>query len=396
MYEVSAARKDLWDSLQLLDSWLVKHEYRSYDPFDGLLSYLRPLTFHRRFPQQVLQQFVRRNPFNVRPLLGIQPHQSTKGMGFLMAGYAQLHALTGEATYRTKADFCLQWLTDHTSEGYHGACWGNAFDYISRGSDIPKGAPTIVWSGLIGHHLITSYRILNDERYLALARRVAEFVVNDIPRVSTPRGLCLSYVTDAELPVHNANLLGARLLAEVYRETGEQDLLTLAGQAAEYSAGCQLPEGSWYYGEDPMYHWIDNWHTAYNLDALLGYQTSTGDTRFDPAIRKGFAFYEQHFFRPDGAPKYYWNRDYKYDIQSSSQGIDTLTLFGATYARPDLYDVAVRVARWTIRNMQDSEGFFYLWKNRWFTNTTPTIHWGAATMFHALAHLLLKDAIREH
>jgi hypothetical protein len=128
----------------------------------------------------------------------------------------------------------------------------------------------------------------------------------------------------------------------------------------------------------------------------LGYQLSTGDTRFDAAIRKGFAFYEQHFFRPDGAPKYYWDRDYKYDIQSSSQSIDTLTLFGTVYRRPELFDLALRVARWTIRNMQDEEGYFYLWKNKWFTNTTPTIHWGAATMFHALAHLLLKDTRREH
>jgi len=34
-------------------------------------------------------------------------------------------------------------------------------------------------------------------------------------------------------------------------------------------------------------------------------------------------------------------------------------------------------------------GYFYLWKNKWFTNRTPTFHWGATTMFHALSHLLL-------
>lgn len=395
MFEVSPSCKDIWDSLQLLGIWLERNDYRAYDPFDGLLSYLRPLTFRRRFPQQVLQQAVRRNPFNLRPLLGIKPQQSSKGMGFIMTGYAQLYALTGDERYHAKADFCLQWLTDNASPGFRGACWGNAFDYISRGSDIPKGAPTIVWSGLIGHDLITSYQILKDERYLALAHRVAEFILNEIPRVSTPKGLCLSYVADAELPVHNSNLLGARLLAEVYRETSDKRFLDLAVQAVEYGIACQRPDGSWYYGEDPMYHWVDNWHTAYNLDALLGYQVSTGDNRFDAAIRKGFAFYEQHFFRPDGAPKYYWDRDYKYDIQSSSQSIDTLTLFGTVYRRPELYELALRVARWTIRNMQDTTGYFYLWKNSWFTNKTPTIHWGAATMFHALAHLLLKESRRE-
>ena len=72
-----------WQSLQRLDRWLVEHDYKAYDPFDGLSSFLRPLTFYKKFPQQVLQQAVRRNPFNLRPLLGIKPHISTKGMGFL-------------------------------------------------------------------------------------------------------------------------------------------------------------------------------------------------------------------------------------------------------------------------------------------------------------------------
>lgn len=396
MTAATGANPEIWNSLATLDAWLERNDYKGYDPFDGLSSYLRPLTLYKRFPQQVLQQAVRRNPFNLRPLLGIRPQQSTKGMGFLMAGYARLFLLTKDARYRAKADFCLQWLVDHASPGYPGACWGNAFDYISRGSDIKKGAPTIVWSGLIGHALIVSYRLLGDQRYLELARKVGEFILQGIPRVTTDRGLCLSYVADAELPVHNANLLGARLLAEVYRETSDTVCRDLARQAVDYSVACQLPDGSWYYGEDPMFHWIDNWHTAYNLDALLDYQRATGDDRHDGAIRRGLAFYEKHFFRENGAPKYYWDRDYKYDIQSSSQSIDTLTLFSVAYDRPDLLELAKRVARWTITTMQDPEGFFYLWKNAWLTNKTPTIHWGAATMLHALAHLLYEDNAREH
>ena len=110
---------------------------------------------------------------------------------------------------------------------------------------------------------------------------------------------------------------------------------------------------------------------------------------------KGLDYYLQHFFRENGAPKYYWDRDYKYDIQSASQSIDTLTLFGRTLGRSELIAQAKRVADWTISNMQDQDGFFYLWKNSWITNTTPTFHWGAATMFRALAHLLYEVDHRE-
>ena len=45
----------------------------------------------------------------------------------------------------------------------------------------------------------------------------------------------------------------------------------VAKEAIKYSCTRQLPNGAWLYGEDPMNHWIDNFHTGYNLDALKCY-----------------------------------------------------------------------------------------------------------------------------
>ncbi len=393
---MSALPTEIGASIERLDAWLVRNDYKAYDPFDGLSSYLRPLTFRLRFPQQVLQQAVRRNPFNLRPMLGIKPHTSTKGMGFLAGGYLNLFLLTGEKRWEEKMRWAFDWLMTNNSKGYSGYCWGNAFDYISRGSDIPAGAPTVVWSGLIGHEFIEAYRATKDPRYLEVCRSIATHILKDLPRFKVPNGTCISYVTDMELAVHNANLIGARMLAEVYRETGEKELYDIATEAVRYSATAQLPNGAWYYGEDPMYHWIDNWHSAYNLDAILGYELATGNTEFHPFLEKGMDFYVQHFFTPEGGPKYYWDRAYKFDIQSASQSIDTLTMFARAWDRPALLDLAEKVAHWTIRHMQDPDGYFYLWKNSWFTNRTPTFHWGAATMHHALAHHLRERISREH
>jgi rhamnogalacturonyl hydrolase YesR len=384
-----------WQSVQAVETWLIENDYKGYDPFDGLSSYLRVFTFRKRFPQQVLQQFVRRNPFNLRPLLGIRPHTSTKGMGFLAGGYLKLFLLTGEEKYRDKAEWCLQWLMSNNSEGYSGYCWGNAFDYVSRGSDIAKGAPTVVWSGLIGRQFIEAWRVLKSEQYLDIAKSIGTFILKDLPRFPAPNGLCISYVVPDKLAVHNANLIGARMLASLYKETGDKAYYDIATDAVRYSARAQLENGAWYYGEEPKFHWIDNWHTAYNLDSILEYQLETGSTEFQDVLDRGLQFYVDHFFRPNGAPKYYWDRDYKYDIQSSSQSIDTLLLFARHFRRPELVALAEKVARWTIDNMQDPSGYFYLWKNSWFTNKTPTLHWGAATMFHALSHLMLEIHVRE-
>ena len=57
-------------------------------------------------------------------------------------------------------------------------------------------------------------------------------------------------------------------------------------------------------------------------------------------------------------------------------------------------EVSVRVADWTIDNMQDRTGYFYYRKYPMLTARTPYIHWGQATMFKALANLSSRLASR--
>src|SRR5712691_8769474 len=70
-------------SLRALDGWLERHHYTGYEPFDGLNSFLRPLTLDSKVGRQLLLQLVKRSPINVRPWLGIRAATSSKGMGFL-------------------------------------------------------------------------------------------------------------------------------------------------------------------------------------------------------------------------------------------------------------------------------------------------------------------------
>ena len=47
-----------------------------------------------------------------------------------------------------------------------------------------------------------------------------------------------------------------------------------------YSCARQNLDGAWFYGEAPKYHWIDSFHTGYNLDSLKRYVDSTNETEF--------------------------------------------------------------------------------------------------------------------
>jgi hypothetical protein len=74
------------------------------------------------------------------------------------------------------------------------------------------------------------------------------------------------------------------------------------------------------------------------------------------------------------------------DIQCSSQAIDTLVFYSDR--DPDSLALALKVADWTIQNMQDRSGYFYYRRYQLgIVNKTPTLHWGQATMLSALSGL---------
>lgn len=383
----NTARAEIQDSITRLAAWLEENDYQGYDTFDGLNArYLRPLTFNNGFLLTVLQQGVRRFPLNLRPLLGIRKDYSSKGMGFLARGFMRMNQSTGDAVWNSKAEYALQWLIENQSPGYQGACWGNHFDYMSRSFYLPKGVPTIVWTSLIGHAFLDAYDHFHQDRYLEIATSACEHIVRDLATFQDGDGLCLSYIPTQNKQVHNSNTLGGSLLARTYAHTGNEAYRELARKAMQYTAQHQRPDHSWYYGEKSNLHWVDNFHTAYVLDCFKYYSSSTGDRQFDEKMMSGYWYWKKTFFLPDGTPRYYDYKTLPLDIQCSSQAIDTLVFFQDR--DPDSLSLAVKVAQWTIQNMQDASGYFYYRRySPWIVNKTPTLHWGQATMLCALAGL---------
>jgi rhamnogalacturonyl hydrolase YesR len=383
----TVAKASVFKSIQRLFGWLEENDYRGYDTFDGLNArFLRPFTFNNKFLQTVLQQGVRRFPINLRPWLGVGKSHSTKGMGFLARGFMRLHEATGDQVWADKAEYALQWLIENQSPGYSGACWGNHFDYQSRSFYLPKGVPTVVWTSLIGHAFLDGYDHFQKEPYLQIAISACEHMLRDLEAFPDGEGLCISYVPGLNSQVHNANTLGASLLARTYAHTRNESYRALAQRAIQYTAQHQRPNASWYYGEKENLHWVDNFHTAYVLDCFKHYSESTGDDHFERKMMSGYEYWKKTFFSPDGTPRYYDYKTLPIDIQSCSQAIDTLVFFQGR--DPESLGLALKVAQWTINNMQDRSGYFYYRRySSHLVNKTPTLHWGQATMLCALASL---------
>ena len=369
--------------------WVEDRNYKGYDPGDGLTSWLRQLAFGNLLGERILQQFIWKFPVNVRPLIGVRPLESTKGRGFMAWGYLFMHRATGHAHYKERAIECLKWLDQEKERTAVGHCWGNHFDFSTRSGCMIAHTPTIVWSGLIGQAFLDAYEFLGETHFLDIAQSICRWILK-LPREVTDRGSCLSYTSVGQSSVHNANFIGAALLARTWAHRPLDEYMDVATSAVKYSCDRQRADGSWWYGEDLKYRWIDGFHTAYNLDSLKRFAGYSGNASFTGSLSLGYQYFKKSFFCEEGCPKYYHNRVYPVDIQCAAQAIDTFCLFRAH--DNTALEQANKVAYWTISNMRNPNGSFYYRKYPFLVAKTPYFHWGQSTMFKALAHLFASNS----
>ncbi len=249
--------------------------------------------------------------------------------------------------------------------------------------------PSVVWTSLIGHAFLDAYEHLRTESFLRIAESSCEHIKSDLGAHREGATACINYFPTTKHRVHNANTLGASLLARVYSHTNNQSYRDLAEKAMRFTARHQQPDGAWYYGDADNLRWVDNFHTAYVLDSFKHYSDATGDTQFDANMLSGYQYWKDTFFLADGTPRYYNHKTLPLDIQCSAQAIDTLVFFQDR--DPQGLPLAEKVALWTIRHMQDRSGYFYYRRYTPFlVNRVATLHWGQATMLCALAGLYLS------
>ena len=239
----------------------------------------------------------------------------------------RLHQATGDPAWADKAEFCLQWLIDHQSPGYSGAA-GAIISTTNLARLLPAQRSADRRLDLAHRaRLPGRLRSLPQTAYLEIAVSACEHILRDLRRRPTARALCISYIPIQDTRVHNANTLGGSLLARTWSHTGKESWRVLAEKSMRYTAQYQRPDGSWYYGEPPNLHWVDNFHTAYVLDCFRYYLNSTGDHQFDRNLSTGYEYWKKTFFLADGTPRYYDHKTLPIDIQCSSQAIDTLVFF---------------------------------------------------------------------
>jgi hypothetical protein len=376
----SAARKLL--------AYCRENDWAGYDPYDALNSriFMALPALQSRMPRLVLTQLLKRSPINVRGLLQIPKTQNPKGIALFLSALLKAPELgTGES--EDPVALLTETLVALRSSNTPYWCWGYSFPWQTRSIVVPRGTPNLVCTTFVAGALLDLYEQRRAPEHLRMAVSAAEYVLNEL--YWSDGGVVAGFgypLPSVRSQVHNANFLAAALLCRVYKHTGNERFLGPALRAARYSASKQHSDGSWPYGEGASQQWIDNFHTGYNLCALRSISSDAGTTEFESVIRNGFEFYRAHFFRPDGAAKYFHNRAYPLDIHCVAQSIITLLTFKDL--DPDNVRLASSVFRWAMRHMWDDRGFFYYRVLRFGTVRTSYMRWSQAWMLLSLSELM--------
>ena len=370
---------------QKLLAYCRREDWAGYDPYDALNSKLfsaLPL-LNSRLPRLVLTQVLKRSPINLRRLLQIPKTQNPKGLALLLTALLK----TPWAGTEELIGSLMQRLVELKSPGNAYWCWGYSFPWQTRTLVVPSGTPNLVCSTFVGSALLDLYESRHDKQCLAMARSAGDYILDELYWTKGDTIAGLSYpLPSIRNQTHNANFLGAAFLCRIYQLTGDQKFLDPALRVARYSATRQRNDGSWTYGEAATQQWIDNFHTGYNLCALrqIGRCLQTGE--FESCIRRGFEFYRAHFFRRDGAARYFHNKTYPIDIHCMAQSIITLLAFRDL--DPSNVSWALSVFRWAMNHMWDDHGFFYYRILRFCTIRTSYMRWSQAWMLLAISTLL--------
>ncbi len=375
-------------ALNQLQHYVESENFKGYDPYDTLNSSW-PFHWLGKWGPVLAIQFQKRNPFNIRGLLGIKKAYNPKAIGLFLHAYSLQYQQNKDESTLQKMEFFFNWLLDNRTNGYKEYCWGYNFDWASPVKFLEKFSPTIVVSGFIAKGIFEYYQATKNDKAKEVLISIGEFTENELAWTKNKEGYCVSYSTKEQDCCYNANMLGAELYARLYVITNNEKYKALACKMTDFTIAHQKSDGCWNYslniitGKERVQ--ID-FHQGYVLDSIHYVIKYCGKNEaFQLALERGAAYYFKEQFNKNGQAIFRVPKAYPVEIHNQSQGIISLTRL--SYLSTEYSVFAKTIATWTIKNMQDKKGYFYYKKYPNYTIKTPFMRWSEAWMLLALTEL---------
>lgn len=378
------------NSIRALHLYIKNENYAGYDPYDTLNSRINFQKFGKWIPI-LLTQFQKRNPINIRKIIGIKKTHSTKGFGLLLNAYVKLYIKTKDESLRESIEYIKNWLIENQSN-YNGSnCWGYDYPYYNPKEKVNKDFPTVVHHSYIYKGFFEYYKLFNDDKVKNILIKNLDFIKNEIPIIEYQEGISFGYNPQSvDLVCYNASLHASYCLSIGYYFTNDVNLLNKAVRAVEFVISRQREDGSWFYSADRELlkerKQID-FHQGFILESIFDIKKllKINNEKWENSIKKGLKFYYKEQFNEDGWSYYRLPQKYPIDVHNQSQGIITFEKLKEYDMKYNVF--ALKITKWTILNMQSKKGYFYYRKYKYFTNKISYMRWSQAWMLLALSYM---------
>ncbi len=378
------------NAINKLSNYIINNNFKGYDPYDALTS---PLFKKIKNPMigAIITQIFKKNPINLRNLFAIKPQDIPKGLGLMLKAFSLQYMITKEQTFKDICNKIYIRLIDLKSPDFPEYCWGCNFPWSNPNEYLPAYCPSVVVTSFVVEALATYKKIshLDDQEDIdKIILSASDYVMNRIPHFYLPEGIAIAYTHRSKEICYNASLLAMQILLRAYEISQDRILLDTSEKAVNYVISKQHSDGHWNYSINPISQkervQVD-FHQGFILDSLLDYFKQTNDYSVLKSIKKGINFYKFIQFSPEGISKWRYPKEYPIEIHNQSQGIITFSKMSKFI--DGCLDFATSIAKWTIQNMQDKEGYFYYQKYPLIINKIPYMRWSQAWMLLALTTL---------
>ena len=384
-------------SIERFQRWLSRVGYASYDPYD---------IWGTPYALKARALYYRKNPFGlfaIAPILAIdilapslrslfvRKDRFATADAQLLLAFLNLHQVTRDSDYLTKARSLAKDLLSYSIRGYSGHCWGYPFDWQNPRGLWRKNTPYITCTPYCFEAFLGLYEVTGEDQHLEVARSIARFVHQDLKEVPTSSDAAAgSYSPHDESQVVNAGAYRAMVLFEAAARWSDSKYAESAHRNLNYILQAQQEDGSWLYATDGSGNFIDHFHTCFNLKNLWKLNRRLGDSSVCDSIQRGWHYYRSALFSDDGLPMTYAKsprtETVKLEMYNMAEAITLGALLGDDI--PEALVMAEDLALRLARDYQLPDGHFVTRVYRGgLRHTFPFIRWPQAQLFYALTNL---------
>ncbi|MTI37893.1 glycoside hydrolase family 88 protein, partial [Fulvivirga lutimaris] len=245
---------------KVLESIPIEERFKGHDPFDGLNSPIikKSILGKNRLIRLAWVQLFKRNPINLRKMVGIKKQENPQALAIFLSAYCRLYNAEEKEEYIKTINYLADRIITLKQDQWSGACWSYPFAWQARAFYQPENTPLIIPTAYCFNALIDAYEITQIEEYKTIALTTADFVLNDLNRNGDSKNFAFSYSPEDNSVVYNASLMASQVLARCFKYTLNTSYKDAALSSVQFCVNAQNPDGSWTYGQKSFHQWIDN------------------------------------------------------------------------------------------------------------------------------------------